>query len=247
MIPIKTPQEIEIMARAGQILAKIMGELKNRIEPGLTTRALDELANELILNYQVKPAFKGFHGFPAVLCVAINEQVVHGVPSDIKLIQGDILSLDLGIIYQGFCSDMAFTVPVGAIDPEVGRLIRITKKSLKRGIARVKPNKTIGDIGNAIQKYVEGQGFQVVRSLCGHGIGKKLHEEPEVPNFGQRHKGFKLEPGMVLALEPMVTMGQPGLKKGPDGFCYQTNDNSLSAHFEHTVVVTNKNPRILTK
>lgn len=247
MIPIKTPQEIEIMSKAGQILSRIMGELKNRIEPDLTTRELDKLANELILNYQVKPAFKGYRGFPAVLCVAVNEQVVHGVPSDVRLKQGDILSLDLGIIYQGFYSDMAFTTPVGAIDPEAGRLIRITKKSLKRGIARVKPNKTIGDIGNAIQKYVENQGFQVVRALCGHGIGRNLHEQPEIPNFGQRHKGFKLQPGMVLALEPMVTMGKPGVKKGSDGFCYQTNDNSLSAHFEHTVLVTNKDPKILTR
>lgn len=254
MIPIKTPQEIEIMAKAGQILAKIMRELKARIEPGITTRDLDKLAQELILNSGTKPAFKGYQGFPAVLCVAVNEQVVHGVPSDKKLIQGDILSLDLGIVYfassadkQGFYSDMAFTVPIGSIDPEAGRLIRITKKALKRGLARVKPNKTVGDISHAIQTYVEGQGFQVVRSLCGHGIGRNLHEQPEVPNFGQRHKGPKLEPGMVLALEPMVTMGKPGVKKGPDGFCYQTNDHSLSAHFEHTVVVTNRDPRILTK
>ena len=213
MIPIKTPQEIEIMAQAGQVLAKIMRELKARIEPGITTRKLDKLAQELILNYQVKPAFKGYRGFPAVLCVAINEQVVHGAPLNRKLIPGDILSLDLGIIKQGFYSDMAFTAPVGPIDPEAGRLIRVTKKALKRGMARVKPNKTIGDIGQAIQRYVEDQGFQVVRSLCGHGIGRKLHEQPEVPNFGQRHKGPELKPGMVLALEPMVTMGQPGVKK----------------------------------
>jgi methionyl aminopeptidase len=169
------------------------------------------------------------------------------VPSNRKLKEGDILSLDLGIIYKGFYTDMAVTVPIGSVDPEVSRLIRVTKKALKRAMARVKPGKTIGDIAHAIQKHVEDQDFQVVRELCGHGIGKQLHEEPEIPNFGQRHKGPELKPGMVLALEPMVVMGQPGIKKGPDGFVYQTADHSLSAHFEHTVVVTERGPRILTE
>ena len=247
MIPIKTPEEIELMQKSGQILAKIMRELKVKVEPGITTKELDKLAEKLIFDCEVKPAFKGYNGFPAVLCTSINEQIVHGVPSNRKLIEGDILSLDFGVIYDNFCSDMAVTLPVGSIDPEVNRLIRVTKKALKRAIIRVKPGKTLGDIGQAIENYIEGQGFKIVKELCGHGIGKQLHEKPDVLNFGKRHKGEKLKPGMVLALEPMAVMGNPGIKKGSDGFCYQTADHSLSAHFEHTVAVTEKGPRILTR
>jgi methionyl aminopeptidase len=247
MIPIKTPQEIEVMAQGGQLLAKIIRELKTKVKPGLTTQELDKLATELVFNYGARPAFKGYRGFPATLCTSINEQIVHAVPSKRKLVEGDILSLDLGIIYQGFYADMAVTVPVGSVSPEVSRLIRVTKKALKRAIGRVKPGKHIGDISQAIQSYVEGQGFQVVRELCGHGIGRQLHEEPEILNFGQRHKGPELKPGMVLAIEPMVVIGRPGIKKSPDGFGYQTADNSLSAHFEHTVVVTKKGGRVLTE
>ncbi|NQV00516.1 MAG: type I methionyl aminopeptidase [Parcubacteria group bacterium] len=245
--PIKTPEQIEIMAQAGQILSRIMRELKSGIKPGITTQSLNKLAEELIFDSGAKPAFKGYKGFPAALCTSINEQVVHAAPCERKLIEGDILSLDLGIIYNGFCSDMAVTVPIGAISPEAGRLIRVTKKALKRAINRVKPGKTIGDVGHAIQTYVESQGFQIVKELCGHGIGQQLHESPEILNFGQRHKGLKLEAGMVLAIEPMAVMGQPGIKKGPDGSCFQTADNSLSAHFEHTIAVTNKGPRVLTE
>ncbi len=246
MIPIKKPEEIEIMAQGGRILAKVIRELKSKVEPGIATKKLDKLAQELIFNFGAKPAFKGYRGFPANLCVAINEQIVHGAPSGRELKQGDILGLDLGIIYKDYYADMAVTVPIGSIEPEANRLIRVTKKALKRAIARCKPGKTIGDIGQAVQGYVEGQDFQVVRELCGHGIGKHLHEEPEIPNFGQRHKGPELKLGMVLAIEPMVVMGKPGIKKGPDGFVYQTIDNSLSAHFEHTVAVTEKGPRVLT-
>ena len=247
MIPIKTPEEIEIMAQGGQILAKIIRELKAKVEPEITTQELDKLAQELIFGFGVKSAFKGYQGFPAVLCASVNEQIVHGVPSQRRLVEGDILGLDLGIIYQDFYADMAVTVPVGQISPEVSRLLRTTKKALKRAIARAKPGKTIGDISHAIQKHIEDQGFQVVRELCGHGVGRKLHEDPEILNFGQRHKGPELKPGMVLAFEPMAVMGQPGIKKGPDGFCYQTADNSLSAQFEHTVAVTEKGPRVLTE
>ena len=246
MVSIKTQEEIELMAKSGEILAKIMRELKARVKPGITTKELDKLAEELIFSYKAKPAFKGYNGFPFVLCTSINEQIVHGVPSGRELIEGDILSLDFGVIYHGFYSDMAITLPIGSINPEANRLIRVTKKALKRAIARVKPGKTIGDIGHAIENYIDGQGFKVVRDLCGHGIGKQLHEKPDVLNFGKRHKGLELKPRMVLALEPMAVMGNPGIKKGPDGFCYQTADNSLSAHFEHTVAVTEKGPRILT-
>ena len=247
MITIKTSQEIEIMAQAGKILAGVMRELKSKVEPGITTKKLDNIAEKLILDAGAKPVFKGYQGFPAALCASINEQVVHGVPSDRELVEGDILSLDLGVVYNGFCSDMAVTVPIGAIDPEVGRLVRVTKKSLKRAIGRVKPGKTIGDIAQAVQSYAEGQGFQVVRDLCGHGIGRRVHEEPEIPNFGQRHKGPMLKVGMVLAIEPMLVIGKPGIKLGSDGFAYQTADNSISAHFEHTIAVTEKGARVLTE
>lgn len=249
MISIKTSEEIEIMQKAGKILAKIMKELRNRVEPGMTTNKLDKLAQELISIYKVKSAFKDYQGFLNVLCTSINEQIVHAAPSNRELKQGDILSLDMGIIYKGFYSDMAITVPIGAIDPEVNRLIRATKKALKRGIGRVKPGKTLGDIGHAIQRYIEDQGFQVVKELCGHGIGQQLQEEPEVLNFGQRHKGETLKSGMVLALEPMAVIGNPGIKKCSKGnnLCYQTIDNSLSAHFEHTVAVTEKGSKILTQ
>ncbi len=247
MIPIKTKEEIEIMKEGGKILAEIIGRVKVEAGEGVATEQLDKLAQELIFKSNAKPAFKGYAGFPASLCVSINEQIVHGAPSKRELKEGDILSLDLGIVYNGLYADMAITLPIGSVDPEVNRLIQVTKKSLQRAIARVKPGKTIGDISFAVQKHVESQGFQVVRALCGHGIGRQLHEEPEIPNFGQRHKGKELLAGMVLAIEPMVVMGQPGIKKGPDGFVYQTADNSLSAHFEHSVLVTEKGPFVLTK
>jgi methionyl aminopeptidase len=247
MIPIKTPEEIKIMRQGGRILAKIIEELRSQVKSGLTTRELDKLAQELIFKYECRPAFKGYQNFPAVLCVSLNQEIVHVLPSKRRLKQGDILSLDLGILYQGFYSDMAITLPVGKISPEASRLIRVTKKALKRALGRVKPGKHIGDISQAIQNYVEGQGFNVVRDLCGHGIGRQLHESPEIPNFGQRHQGPELKPGMVLAIEPMVTMGDWRIKKTKDGFGFQTTDGSLSAHFEQTVAVTQKGCQILTK
>lgn len=247
MIPIKTPEQIAVMAQGGKLLAEIVRELKTRVKPGLTTQELDKLAQELIFNHGAQPAFKGYQGFPATLCTSINEQIVHALPSTRQLKEGDILSLDLGIIYKGLYADMAVTIPIGSVSPEVGRLLRVTKKALRRATARAKPSKTIGDMAFAIQKHVEAQDFQVIRDLCGHGIGQQLHEEPEIPNFGHRHKGPKLKVGMVLAIEPMVCLGQPGIKKAPDGFGYQTADNSLSAHFEHTVAVTEKGPQVLTE
>jgi len=247
MISIKTIEEIKIMTQAGQILSKIMKELKAKVEPGVTTNELNKLAEELIFSFGAEPAFKGYRGFPSALCTSINEQIVHAVPSDRILKEGDILSLDLGIVYNGFNSDMAITLPIGSIDPETNRLIKVTKKALKRAIARTKSGKTIGDIGHAVQGYIEGQGFQVIRDLCGHGIGRQLHESPDVPNFGQRHRGELLKPGMVIAIEPMAVIGQPKIKKGPDGFCYQTADDSLSAHFEHTIAINEKGPRVLTR
>ncbi len=247
MILIKTPQEIEIMRVAGKILAGILKELEAKVAPGISTKELDNLAEKLIKESGSKPAFKNYNGFPNALCVSLNEEIVHGVPSDRKLKEGDIVSLDLGLIHNGFCSDMAITMPIGEIDPEANRLIRVTKKSLKRAIARVKAGRTIGDVACAVQNYVEDQGFSIVRELCGHGIGKELHEDPEVPNFGQRHKGATLEEGMVLAIEPMATIGDWKIKRTLDGFGFKTVDNSLAAHFEHTVAVGKRGGIILTK
>ena len=247
MIIIKTPQEIEIMKESAAILSQIMKEVSAKVEVGITTNELNRLFESLVLKYKAKPNFKGYGGFPAGICTSVNEEVVHAVPSERVLRQGDIITLDGGVLWKDYHSDMAITLPVGEISLENKKLMSVTKKALKRGIKKARPGNTFGDVGNTIQRYVEGQGFNVVKELCGHGIGKQVHEKPDVLNFGRRHKGLKLESGMVLAIEPMAVIGRPGIKKGPDGFCYQTADNSLSAHFEHTVAVTDKGPRILTK
>jgi len=246
MITIKTPEEIKIMAEGGKILAGIMKELEKKVKSGITTEDLNRLAESLILKSEGKCSFKDYEDYPACLCTSINEEIVHSVPSARQLKDGDIISLDLGIFYQGFHTDMAITVPVGKILPETQRLIRVTKKALKRGIKKTRPGNTIGDIGNTIQRYVEGQGFNVVRELCGHGIGKEIHEDPKILDYGKRHSGLEIKEGMVLCLEPMVTVGDWKLKKSADGFGYQTQDGSLSCHFEHTMVVTKNGAKILT-
>ncbi len=246
MVSIKTPEEIKIMAEGGKILAGIMKELEKKVKPGITTNELNRLAESLIFKSGGKCSFKDYEGYPACLCTSINEEIVHSVASARQLKDGDILSLDLGIQVKGFHTDMAITVPVGKVDPEVQRLIRVTKKALKRGIKKTRPGNTIGDIGNTIQRYVESQGFNVVRELCGHGIGKEIHEDPKIVNYGKRHSGLEIKEGMVLCLEPMVTVGEWKLKKSADGFGYETADGSLSCHFEHTVVVTKNGAKILT-
>lgn len=246
MIKIKTPQEIEIMAESGKILAGIMKELEKKVRPGIKTLELDRVAETLILKSGGKPSFKGYEGYPAALCTSVNEEIVHAVPSNRKLKEGDILSLDLGVQWEGFHSDMAVTVPVGKIDPEAQRLIRVTKKALKRGIKKIRPGNTFGDIGNTIQRYVESQGFNVVRDLCGHGIGRELHEEPRILNYGKRHTGEEIKEGMVFCIEPMITAGNWKIKKNSDGYSYQTEDDSLSAHFEHTIALTESGVKILT-
>ena len=221
MITIKTKEEIEIMAEGGEILAKIMAEIGKKVQPGIKTRELDRLAESLIScppkpwakADKIKCSFKGYEGYPFCLCTSINEEIVHALPSDRALKEGEIISLDLGILYKGFHTDMAVTVPVGRIDPEILRLIRVTKKSLKRGIKKVHPGNTFGDIGNTIQRYVEGQGFNVVRDLCGHGIGREIHEEPQILNYGKRRSGPEIKEGMVLCIEPMVTVGDWHIKK----------------------------------
>lgn len=246
MIPLKSEKEIEIMAEGGKILAKIMEELKKNVRPGIKTIELEKLAESLIFKFGGKCSFKNYENYPACLCTSINEEIVHVVPSERVLKEGDIISLDLGIFYKGYHTDMAITLPVGNVSPELLRLIRVTKKALKRGIKKAKIGNTFGDIGNTIQRYVESQGFNVVRELCGHGIGKELHEEPKVLNYGKRHTGFKIKEGMVFCIEPMVTMGDWRIKKTRDGFGYQTKDGSFSCHFEHTIAITKNGTKILT-
>jgi len=247
MIQIKSQADIEIMAEGGKILAKIMKTLEKKVKPGITTKELDRLAESLILKSGGKCSFKGYEGFPACLCTSVNEEIVHAIPSNRILKEGDIISLDLGIFYKGFHTDMAITIPVGKVDPEVQRLIRVTKKALKRGIKKVRIGNTFGDIGNTIQRYVESQGLNVVRELCGHGIGKELHEDPQILNFGKRHTGEEIKEGMVFCIEPMVTMGDWKIKKSKDGHGFNTQDGSLSAHFEHTIAVTKNSCQVLTE
>ncbi len=252
MIRIYKENEIEILRRGGKILAKIVEELKKRVKPGITTKHLDEVAEDLILKYGAEPSFKGFNKYPAALCASINEEIVHAVPSDRRLKQGDILSLDLGVRFEGYCTDMAVTISIGKIDREKKKLIKVTKKALELGISQAKHGNHLEDIGYEIQKYAEKHGFNIVRELAGHGVGKKVHEEPQILNYGNpstklRARSPKLKAGMVLALEPMLTVGDWHIKQTKDGWGYKTADNSLSCHFEHTIVITKKGPEILTK
>lgn len=247
MISIKTEKEIEIMKECGEILADIMEELKKLVKPGIATDEINRAAEALILKHGGKPSFKGYDGFPAALCVSINEEIVHGLPSDRALREGDIVSLDLGMKRNGFHSDMAFTMPVGKVSSEALRLIEVTEKSLRRGLNEVRPGNTFGDVGSAVQEFVESQGFGVVRDLCGHGIGTELHEDPQVLNYGKRGSGPKIKEGMVFCLEPMVTVGDWRIKRAEDGYGFQTRDGSLSAHSEHMIAVTKRGCRILTE
>jgi len=242
------------MAEGGKVLAKIIKELEKKVKPGITTKELERLAESLVLKSGGKCSFKGYlskngetvRPYPACLCTSVNEEIVHAVPSERILKEGDIISLDSGIFYKGFHTDMAITVGVGKISPEIQRLIRVTKKALKMGIKKVKIGNTFGDIGNTIQRYVESQGFNVVRELCGHGIGRELHEDPKILNYGKRRTGEEIKEGMVFCIEPMVTVGDWHIKRSKNGYGYETIDNSLSAHFEHTIAITKEGPQILT-
>ncbi|OGZ89954.1 MAG: type I methionyl aminopeptidase [Candidatus Staskawiczbacteria bacterium RIFOXYD1_FULL_39_28] len=247
MIIIKSEEEIKIIREGGKILAEVLKRVGEMAKPGITTLDLDRAAEALILVAGAKPGFKGHEGFPYSLCASVNENIVHGYPSNYVLKNGDIVGLDLGVVYKGFNTDMAITVPVGEVSFEAKRLINVTKKSLRLGIKKAKIGNTIGDIGNTVQRFVEDQGFSVVRDLCGHGIGKELHEDPKIPNFGKRGGGEKLVEGMVICIEPMVTAGEYHLRNSDDGYGFATKDNSLSAHFEHTIAITKKGPRILTE
>ncbi len=248
MIPIKTLQEIAIMREGGRILARIMDELIVQVRPGVSTAQLDKIAEGKILKAGAKPAFKDYQGFPATLCASVNEEVVHAIPSPEKILkEGDIITLDLGLIYKRYYADMARTVPVGEIKKETARLVRVTREALELGIKKARPGATVGDVGNTIQRFVEEHGYGIVRELCGHGIGKELHEEPQVLNYGSRHTGVELKEGMVICIEPMVTMGDWNVKRAKDGQTYLTRDGSLSAHFEDTIAITANGSEVLTR
>jgi methionyl aminopeptidase len=246
MIPLKSEQELAMLKKSGKILGKAMQRLQGFIKPGVMTSEIDRLAAELLKQEGAVPAFKGYRGFPANICTSINEEVVHGIPSDRVLKEGDIISLDLGVDYQGYFSDAAVTLPVGRINAQVKKLIEVTKKALSEGIKQAKQDNHLSDISYAIQTYVEGHGFSVVRQFIGHGIGCSLHEEPEIPNFGRPHQGPLLKSGMVLAIEPMVNMGSWECRILENGWTAVTKDGLASAHFEHTLAITDKGPEILT-
>jgi len=247
-VEIKTKDEIAVMRDAGRIVSEILDELEKAVAPGVSTWELDQLAEGLIHKKGAKPAFKGYLGFPCSLCASINYEVVHGIPSKKrKLAPGDLMKLDFGVVYRGYYGDAARTVPVGEVSAEARTLIETTRQSLSNAISAVVNGNRIGDIGYAVQSFVETKGFAVVRDFVGHGIGKKLHEQPQVPNFGEPGTGMKLRPGMVLAIEPMVNLGTHQVEILDDDWTAVTLDRKLSAHFEHTVVLTENGPEILTR
>jgi methionyl aminopeptidase len=246
MIIIKSSREIEQLKRSNAIVAEVFEKLKGMIHPGVTTKELDEVAEEYILLKGARPAFKGYRGFPATLCISINEEVVHGIPSQRQLKEGDIVSLDVGVNFVGYFGDAAITLPVGEIDPEAKRLLEVTEKALTIGIEKAKIGNRLFDISFAIQRWVESHGFSVVRDFVGHGIGRDLHEEPQVPNFGAPHQGPRLEKGMVFALEPMVNEGTYEVRILSDGWTVVTADGKRSAHFEHTIAITDDGAEILS-
>ncbi len=247
MIVCKSPREIEQMRRANVLVAEVLAELASMVAPGVTTADLDAKAEQLVLAAGAAPAFKGYRGYPATLCASVNDEVVHGIPAQRALAEGDIISLDMGVKLDGFYGDSAVTVPVGQVSDDVQRLLRVTQESLQKGIAQVRLGGRVSDIGHAIQEHVEAAGFSVVREFVGHGIGVQLHEEPQIANYGEPGRGPRLAEGMVLAIEPMVNMGKPAVKVLRDGWTAVTRDGSLSAHFEHTVAVTKDGPLVLTE
>jgi len=247
MIRIKSSEELAMIKKSGQILAKIMTVLKGKLRSGITTKELDSLTEGLVEKEGVLPAFKGYKGFPASLCTSINEEVVHGIPGERALLEGDLVSLDLGINYKGYFSDCAVTVAIGKLDYKRRKLLEVTRKALQLGIKKAEAGNHLSDISHAIQACAEAEGFSVVRQFVGHGVGLSIHEEPEIPNFGQPHKGPVLKPGMVLAIEPMVNMGTWEVEILGDGWTVVTKDRLPSCHFEHTVAITEKGPEIFTK
>ena len=248
MIILKTPDEIEIMARASRLVAETLAMLRREVRIGITTEELDRLAEQFIRSHGGTPAFKGYRNYPKTLCASINDQVVHGIPSRRALKEGDIIGLDLGAIVEGFYGDSAVTVAVGNVNPRVAELLRVTEESLYAGIAKAVVGNRLSDISHAVQRHAEAAGFSVVTDFVGHGIGRQLHEEPQVPNYGKPGQGPRLQEGMVLAIEPMINMGNSGVRVLDDRWTAVTTDGSLSAHFEHTIAIQSSGPpRILTQ
>jgi methionyl aminopeptidase len=251
-IRIKTRREIETMRAAGRHVAEILLELRDAARPGLTTQELDEKARRAIRKRGIESSFLGYgpYGlprYPAVLCVSVNEEVVHGIPGPRELKQGDVLSLDFGVSCEGYHGDSALTIPVGTVSPDVQRLIDTTREALERGIAHMLPGRRLSDIGHAVQDCAEAEGFSVVRQFVGHGIGREMHEPPQIPNYGPPGRGPRLKPGMVFAIEPMITAGGPEVRVLDDQWTAVTADGSLAAHFEHTILVTDDGPEVLTR
>lgn len=246
MIQYKSAREIEKMRNAGRIVAEILELISENIRPGVTTKALDKLAADHFKKRNARSAFLGYQGFPAHICVSIDDEVVHGIPSDRKLVEGQIVSVDVGSILDGYHGDAARTFAVGEIDDTARKLMEVTEQSLQRGINKCVVGNRLGDLGHAIQSYVESHKFSVVRDLVGHGIGRKMHEDPQVPNYGTRGSGIELKEGLILAIEPMINVGRYDIRIMSDGWTIVTADGSISAHFEHTVAVTANGPEILT-
>ena len=247
MIVCRSAAELEKMRAAGRLVGDVLAELSALVAPGVTTATLDEIAEDRIRRAGAVPAFKGYHGYPATICASINEEVIHGIPSGRRILnEGDVISIDVGASLDGYYGDSAVTLAVGQVSEEAATLLRVTEESLYKAIERARVGGRISDIGHAVQQHVEAYGFSVVREFVGHGIGQRMHEEPQVPNYGEPGRGPRLAEGMVLAIEPMVNAGKPAVKVLGDGWTAVTRDGSLSAHFEHTVAVTADGPRILT-
>lgn len=246
MIYLKTAEEIEKVAEACELVSKTLGEVAKWVQPGVTTLKLDTIAREFILDNGGKPSCLGYHGFPGTLCIEVNEMVVHGFPSNYILKEGDIIGTDCVVELNGYCGDSCYTFSVGEIDEKTTALLRVTKESLYKGIEAAKAGKRVGDISNAVQTYCEHHGYSVVREMCGHGIGKSMHEDPEVPNYGRRGIGPVLKPGMCIAIEPMINLGSKNIVIEKDGWQCRTKDRKPSAHFEHTIAITEEEPLILT-
>jgi methionyl aminopeptidase len=246
MVFLKNQEEINLIKEGADILGRVLGVIAQAIKPGITTKALDKLAEEFIGDHGGKASFKGHEKFPASICTSVNDGVVHGIPDQYKLQEGDIISVDCGVYYKGFHSDSAYTFPVGEITTEANALLRTTKEALYLGIDQAIAGNRLGDIGEVVQDHVYRQGYSVVKELVGHGIGKQLHEQPQVPNYGKRGSGMKLRSGMVIAIEPMVNLGQAKIRHEKDGWTIRTLDRKLSAHFEHTVAIGENKAEVLT-
>ncbi|HSO99624.1 MAG TPA: type I methionyl aminopeptidase [Solirubrobacteraceae bacterium] len=246
MIIKKTPEEIDRMAAAGDILVRTMALLEGKIRPGVTTLELDQAAEKFIRSREAEPAFKGYRGFPGSICASPNSMIVHGIPGPYRLDRGDILSVDIGVILDGWVADAARTFPVGSVSPVARKLLSVTEESLHQAVPQCRVGNRLGDVSHAIQAHVEAAGFSIVRTLVGHGIGRSMHEEPQVPNYGRPGTGIKLEEGMVLAVEPMVTAGRHAVRVADDHWSIFSQDGSLAAHFEFTIAITADGPRVLT-